>query len=1254
MKTKLLYAKTAMFALACFSSVGVWGQTKITDENGLKAMAENLAGDYVLENDITLLSEWEPIGTNDAPFTGTIDGKGFAIYGLKVNRPEQNSVGFIGAAKIEDVSSTKTTVKNLRLVGVEITGRQDVGVVIGNSYGARVSECYTSGLVYGWDHTGGIIGGTKKVSDDIMTEVSDCYSNAAVVSSSYQAGGIIGASINSVVDHCYFAGVATCPQGRSGGIVALNDGNSLTIANCVVLSSYIKAGSGDAGGANAILGADNPAENSNAVSTISKCYSWSDLKLYENNVEIGRTNNANDSYDGGYIDSEKLKTAAFWLATDNKGAGFDAGIWTVTENAYPSLPGVQTPWENGFYIPSFPERCLPGKTFNATAVAASGRTITYTSSNPEVATIDVNGLVTFIKDGTTTLTFSDPGDDHVKGIEKNHELVVKGVAYTIMDEEDLRCIKYDLAGEFKLGTDIYLTKDWELMDVFTGTLDGQGYAIHNLRFVNEEQARAGLFGGAKGATIKRVGIVGAYINGNENIGAIVGYAEGCNISECYVDQSSYIAGRDHIGSIVGAVEKSEIEQEGSTEKITIGTTISDCYSMAKIYSRKYQAGGIVGVVNYGTVERCYFSGNVRSMEGRAGGIFSMVDADGTVFVKNNVCLASGIFCIDGATYCIGENGRASTATLSNNYVDLYASYKGTDLASCAPADGVNPDGNNGETLSSDEVLSSEWYKEIGWDFDNVWTFIEGGEGNMYPILKCQQSKIITPVIYGIPDPAFLIQRSDLSSSGSLNLETIKSTCGQKLEFDVTTGKEYIYIDGPYVDFIGDKRVDDEAFATISITPVTEIEGLKPFETNSISVRMIGQSYVFDVSTVEDLLAVNDKLFANFRLVNNVDMTGVEFKGIGSLETPFTGTFDGNGFTIENPVVITNDDDTKGFFNATRGAKIMKLGISNFSFSGSRTSGSKSTNLGGFAGSAHETTFDQCYLTGKVVGRDHVGGFIGGNCSKVTITNSFVNVEVLANSQAGGFFGVTTGDVTIKNCYFAGSVKLDSNSNSGWAGGFVGLVDANDITVTIENCVSIGNVQGHDAAGPFIGGNGNKPAEPRGIIQFTGNVAHNEAKAILMNGEASQNDWESLSRPTRDGGYTEDAAEYYSTPTNDFLTEDPYREAAFDFDQIWMIEKDTNEGYPVLKNVAFIEKPGVGITQVTNNEKAYIVSVSNDVISISGIEGVATAVLYNMNGQVVSQSITSEDNVQLSAGGKGLYIVRIIESDSVTSVKLIVR
>ena len=49
------------------------------------------------------------------------------------------------------------------------------------------------------------------------------------------------------------------------------------------------------------------------------------------------------------------------------------------------------------------------------------------------------------------------------------------------------------------------------------------------------------------------------------------------------------------------------------------------------------------------------------------------------------------------------------------------------------------------------------------------------------------------------------------------------------------------------------------------------------------------------------------------------------------------------------MVITNDDNTKGFFNATKGAKIKNLGISNFSFSGSQANGNKSTDLGGFAG-----------------------------------------------------------------------------------------------------------------------------------------------------------------------------------------------------------------------------------------------------------------------------------------------------------------
>lgn len=1245
MKTKLLYVKTAMFALACISSVGVFGQTKITNEDGLKAIAKDLNGDYVLENDITLSSDWKPIGTNDAPFTGTIDGKGFTIYGLKINLPEQSSVGFIGAAKVEDPNSSTITVKNLRLVGVNIRGRQDVGIVIGNSYGAKVSECYTSGLVCGWDHTGGIIGGTKMVADDVMTKVSNCYSTAAVISTDYQAGGIIGASINSAVDHCYFAGVAVCKYGRSGGIVALNDGNGLIVNNSVTLSSYIKAGSGDAGGANAILGADNPGETSMAVSTLTNNYSWDGVSLYENGVLLVRDNNASDSYDGEYTESDVLKTPAFWLSK----VGFDAGIWDMNDNGYPSLPGVTLPLENGFYVPSFPERCLPGSTFNAEAYAASGKTVTYASSNPEVATIDENGLVTFIKDGTTTLTFSVEGDGYMKGVQKTYELEVKGVAYTIMNEEDLLCMKYDLAGDYKLGADIYLTKDWVLMDPFTGTLDGQGYVIHNLRYVNESQDRGGLFGEATGATISRVGIAGAYIVGNADVAAIVGYSAGCTVTECFVDQTSYIAGRDHIGSIVGKMEKTDVEDEVTGVKTPILSTVSNCYSMAKVYSREFQAGGVVGVINYGTLENCYFSGNVQAVTGRAGGIFSLVDADGAILVQNNVCLASGIYC-PAATFCIGENGR-TTATLTSNYVDFYASYKGADLSSSNPTDSYDPNSNQGDVLSNDEVLSSDWYKStLGWDFDNVWTFVEGGDGNMYPILKCQQSKVLTPKLYGIPDPAFLIQLADGTASEALNLERIKSTCGQKLQFNITKGEEYIFIDGTLVDFSGETIVNGEAAATIAITPETNIAGLNPFEPSSFDVKMTGQSYVYEIYTADDLLAVNDKLFANYRLMANIDMTGVEFKGFGSLAAPFTGKFDGNGHYIKNPVIITNDDNTKGFFNATKGASIKNLGLVNLSFNGAQASGSKSTDIGGFAGSAMETTFDQCYLTGKVIGRDHVGGFVGGNCKEVTITNSFVNAEVFAYSQAGGFFGVASGNLTMRNCYFAGSVKLNPANSYGWVGGFVGLVDADNITVTITNCVSIGDVQGNVAAGSFIGGNGgSEDFTPRGIINFTGNVMNYDADKIVMNGDLSTKDWESTGYLTSEGGTTSKASEAYSGD-GDFFKASTYKKASFDFDAVWVIEEGVS--YPTLKNVEY----AVGLDKVVANKekKQYGVSVSDGVITISGMEEAANVAFYNMNGQVQSQSVTSEDHVQLPVVDKGIYIIRILEKGITTSIKLMVK
>ena len=84
-KLRIMHRMPLVLATALLTSVSAFAQTKISTEAQLKAIANNLSGDYVLENDITLSGdEWTPIGTSDHPFTGMLDGKGFTIKGLTV------------------------------------------------------------------------------------------------------------------------------------------------------------------------------------------------------------------------------------------------------------------------------------------------------------------------------------------------------------------------------------------------------------------------------------------------------------------------------------------------------------------------------------------------------------------------------------------------------------------------------------------------------------------------------------------------------------------------------------------------------------------------------------------------------------------------------------------------------------------------------------------------------------------------------------------------------------------------------------------------------------------------------------------------------------------------------------------------------------------------------------------------------------------------------------------------------------------
>jgi hypothetical protein len=469
------------------------------------------------------------------------------------------------------------------------------------------------------------------------------------------------------------------------------------------------------------------------------------------------------------------------------------------------------------------------------------------------------------------------------------------------------------------------------------------------------------------------------------------------------------------------------------------TTVTDCYSGAQVNSREYQAGGIVGVIAGGSLKNCYFSGIVQSVTGRASGIVSMVDSDDPGEVINNINLADGIYCPAG-TYRIGDwDTHPTTTTFSNNWSALN-SYCGSnfDAATVRTTDNVND--KDGGLLADDHLARTQSFytTTLGWDFTNIWKYIEGTDGKMYPVLKWQEAPLVSK-IYGIPEYPSLVYPDPPLSPHKVDLNRIIPSYGQTLTFTATEGADFV-VNYANVLYINAQNPPSESGQTkFAISLDSTLDGIFNMDISEMDVEIVLANQVFDVKTAEDVANISTKPFANFRLLNDIDMTGVDFSGIGSLNSPFSGTFDGNGFSIINAKVkVTSDDGTeKGFFNATQGATIKNFGLSNFSFDGSSYQVSDNSNLGGLVGSCNNTNIDQCYLTGTIIGGDHVGGLIGGNCNNDTISNTYVDVTINSYSQCGGFMGVTDGNITVINSYFNGNI---SATGRGWVGGIIGLID----------------------------------------------------------------------------------------------------------------------------------------------------------------------------------------------------------------------
>ena len=151
---------------------------------------------------------WEPIGESDAPFTADFNGNRRTVSNLFIDRDTEDEVGLFGA-----VESNRIT--GVTLVGVDVTGRDAVGSLLGDGVYESVVDNHATGHVSGQDEVGGLVG---------RTWGTVWYSSAAVnVSGNDAVGGLVGHQILNNTVAAYAAGNVEGMNAVGGLVGAVSD-----------------------------------------------------------------------------------------------------------------------------------------------------------------------------------------------------------------------------------------------------------------------------------------------------------------------------------------------------------------------------------------------------------------------------------------------------------------------------------------------------------------------------------------------------------------------------------------------------------------------------------------------------------------------------------------------------------------------------------------------------------------------------------------------------------------------------------------------------------------------------------------------------------------------------------------------------------------------------------------------------------------------------------------------------------------------
>jgi hypothetical protein len=344
---------------------------KVANVADLKRVGTGLAGpsgliwsadkNYKQIANIDLSSEsyWTPICAGSS-FGGVYDGDGYTISNLYIFGNDSNR-GLFG--------EVNGKVSNVRLSDSDITGKQNVGGIVGrvdaqgiidhcfvnntNTYaeyqvGGVAGHIYVNGTVSNCMVIGGTVNGTGTFAVNGITGgvagnnsgiIKNCYTTVNV-SGNQNVGGIAGHNTgNGTVQNCYATGNISSKIYHVGGIAGNNGGK---IQNCVALNREINKTSASSEDIGRIAGIEGGERLNN--------YARKDMTLMAGTNTVPATDATLTSIHGADVsaaDYNGANSGKWWSST----AAFPASAWEFATNRLPHLLGFDGLTQNPTVIP---------------------------------------------------------------------------------------------------------------------------------------------------------------------------------------------------------------------------------------------------------------------------------------------------------------------------------------------------------------------------------------------------------------------------------------------------------------------------------------------------------------------------------------------------------------------------------------------------------------------------------------------------------------------------------------------------------------------------------------------------------------------------------------------------------------------------------------------------------------------------------------------------------------------------------------